>query len=394
MAAYEAPIDPATGLPTEEILLRSPFWVEYEDANLDYILVDLRVWIGEVSAEPANPDVTLRSKAFDGKASVDIAEFARDFVEVTISTGSEAAESSAVWISFDLTWVLTTEESTTDPTAYFIGLDGYGTFHQGNNFQNITYQEVMLSSPIVNAYPDISIRVPVRQDKLIGYELQTRNWNVAKSDTPNTPYTTFHTVSGLTPSTNTADAVVYISSSHLSNVADRILLHFEQSPIPYPDETVDINYLDCTKYGYNKVYFVNKFGCVQEQHFAGRYSVAVSTNSSEFTRNLLDNGSYSSTRHQKVTMNKNGTIKFTINTGWVDETENDTFLEMMMSEQVWVRCSNDALGIGWLPKTQSSWNVPCKLTSKDYKIKTIKSDKMISYTFEFTSANDWINTVR
>ena len=103
MAAYEAPIDPATGLPTEEILLRSPFWVEYEDANLDYILVDLRVWIGEVSAEPANPDVTLRSKAFDGKASVDIAEFARDFVEVTISTGSEAAESSAVWISFDLT---------------------------------------------------------------------------------------------------------------------------------------------------------------------------------------------------------------------------------------------------------------------------------------------------
>ncbi len=73
-------------LPTNKIFLRSPYWVDITYYNLAYITLDLYVWTGDLTLDiPSNPSIQLRSTAFDDYAAIDIAEFARDLVEVTFN---------------------------------------------------------------------------------------------------------------------------------------------------------------------------------------------------------------------------------------------------------------------------------------------------------------------
>jgi hypothetical protein len=88
-------------LPSNKIFLRSPYFISKTRTNLAYITVDLYVWTGDLTLDiPSSPNIQLRSTAFDGYASIDIAEFARDLVEVTFN-GTE--ESAAVWVQYQIT---------------------------------------------------------------------------------------------------------------------------------------------------------------------------------------------------------------------------------------------------------------------------------------------------
>ena len=370
-------------LPTTEIFLRSPYWVTTTETDLDYVLCELRVWTGDLSAEPAYPDVKLRSTGLNDTTSIDIAEFARDYVEVTFGG---VADSNAVFISYQL-YIYAAGQST-DPTpetrVYLTGLDGYGTFQDGVNFQ--WSNQVMISDNIVTAYHESSVRIPVLQNNFTGYKLQ--RYAAGWGDQNN--LSTFRTVTGLTPVENTSDIINYIQSSYIGQYADRIIFEFSGSS----DETVDIFYSDCSKYGNTKVHFVNRLGCTQEIHFKGRFDVSMKSKGSQYKRNLLSNGSYNNTRHQDYTLNRNGNIKMSLNTGWVNESENDTFIEMMMSEQVWIQVDSSKLGVGWIPKQSSLWTVPVTVKSNSSEIKNKVNDKLINYSFEFEAAHDWINTVR
>ena len=54
-------------LPTNKILLRSPYWVTKSDTNLSFIIIDLRIWTGALADEPSSsepPTIRLRSTAF------------------------------------------------------------------------------------------------------------------------------------------------------------------------------------------------------------------------------------------------------------------------------------------------------------------------------------------
>ncbi len=368
-------------LPTSEIFLRSPYWVTVEDDNLDYVLCDIRIWTGQLNDEPEAPSAKLRSTGLDGITSMDIAEFARDYVEVTFDGN---ADSNAVFISYELSIYLTSSSSDPDPEdrVYLTGLDGYGTFQEGINFQ--WYKQVMLSDSEVSAYPDNNITIPVLQKTLTGYELKRYAGGYGGA------LTTFHTVTGITESDNTADLVRTISTSYQGNYADRITFKF----FDRPDESVNINYIDCTKYGLTKVFFVNRLGCMQEMHFNGRFDVSMTATSDMYKRNLLVNGDYSNTRHQKSVLNKNGKIVMTLNSGWKSQEENDSIIELMMSEQVWVIVDSSNLGVGWVPKESGAYVVPVNVDTDDTVIKNRLNDKLINYTFRLEAAHDWINSVR
>lgn len=365
-------------LPTSEIFLRSPYWLFIEEANLDYVLCDLRIWTGELTAQPAIASAKLRSTALNGKTSIDIAEFARDYVEVAFSG---VVDSNAVFISYELTHYLqgATVEPTPETRVYLTGLDGYSTFQDGVNYQ--WFKQTMLSDSVMSLYKDTSVKIPVMQKFLIGYRLQRLQGGL---------YHTFRQENNLTPATNTSGLIFNITSSYQNKYADRVLLLFSQGA----DEQVLLNYTSCTKYGVTKVFFVNRLGCIQEMHFGGKFEAEVSVESDEYKRNILVDGSYDVHRHQSTTVNKNGKIRFSLNTDWRLESENDTIIEMMMSEQVWVQVDSEKLGRGWAPKTSSIWTVPVNLVSDTSKIKNRTNDKLINYTFKFESASDWINTVR
>lgn len=364
-------------LPSNKIFLRSPYWVDITYSNLAYITLDLYVWTGDLTLDiPSNPSIQLRSTAFDDYAAIDIAEFARDLVEVTFN-GTQ--DSNAVWVQYQITYYTNSGTSGSLPAVQLTGLDGFSYFEDGINYQYSN--NILMGQSTIRTSENNTVKVPVLQDILTGYELQTYSGGT---------YTSFRTVTGLTPTEDTDSVVQYIDSSYTGTYADRIKFNFSSGPSEY----VYIEYEDCTRYGVQEIFFVNRYGAMQEVNTFGRFDVSLSTEDEKFKRNLLTNGSYSTTRHQNTILMKNGKINMTLNTGWYLEEDNDIFIEMMLSEQIWIRVDRSTLGIGWLPKTSSSFIVPVNLTSQQMQVKNKLNDKMINYTFEFEAAADRINTVR
>jgi len=370
-------------LPSNKILLRSPYWVTKSDTNLSYIMIDLRIWTGELSDEPSSselPTVRLRSTALNGVASIDIAELARDFVEVGF-LGTE--ESSAVLVSYLTASYYEDGSVSTDSKEYFLGLDGYGTFTDGANY-SIT-SDVLMSTETIRSYDEENNKIPVLSENLTGYKLQEKT-NVAGV----IQYHTYRAVTGLTAGLSTSDAISYISTSYQGTVADRVVIEFSVGQ----DKIIDVEYQQCNKYGLTKAFFVNRFGALQQVHFTGRYNISLSSESNDYTRNILEDGNYDVNRHQRSTINKNGKFSIEINTGWIPEEENDTMIEMLMSEQVWIQLESSRLGVGWIPKQDNSYTIPVHMTSKSMDVKNKVNEKLINYSFKFQAANDWINSVR
>ena len=363
-------------LPASKIFLRSPYWISKTRTNLNYILVDLYVWNGDLTVdEPISPSIQLRSTAFDGYASIDIAEFARDLVEVTFN-GTQ--DSNAVWVKYQITWVDSDETTGVDTAVSLTGLDGFSYFEDGINYQYPS--NVLMGQNTIRTSQATTVKVPVLQDKLVSYGLQTYSAGV---------YTQFYTVTGLTPTEDTDSVIKYVNSSDSGTYADRIQFNFSSGSPEY----VYVQYEDCSRYGVREVFFVNRYGATQELNTFGRFDVSLSTQDDKYKRNLLVNGNYDSTRHQNTILNKNGKIMMTLNTGWYLEEDNDIFVEMMLSEQIWIRVYRDSLGMGWVGK-QASFIVPVNLKSQEMQVKSKLNDKMINYTFEFEAAADRINTVR
>ena len=352
------------------------------DNALGKVLCDLRVWTGEMTDEPSYPSIKLRSTALNGTTSIDIAEFARDYVEVTYNGGSA---SDAVFISYELT--IFNEFSNTPhlkDRVYLTGLDGYSMFQDEVNY--ITYQNVMMSDKDVTAYCNSNMRIPVLTKYLTGYKLRRYVGPAGKFEN----MTTFHEVTGLEAPTSTDEIVKYISSMYQNTAADLMTFQFSQGP----DEEVSIDYAPLTKYGVSRIWFVNRFGCQQEMHLLGRSDVSLTGKAKDYKRNLLVNGGYNNQRHQTHILNKNGKMSIELNTGWRNQEENDTIIEMTMSEQIWLTVDRETVGRSFSAKSQVEYTIPVNLQSEDTKLMTRLNDKLINYTFKFDAAFDLLNNVR
>lgn len=371
-------------IPTNKIFLRSPYWVNVASANLDYAIVDVRVWTGDITTDrPSEPTYKQRATAFDEKTSFNISDLARDFVEVGFN-GS--LDSNAVWVEYQVTEVDESGSETVGSAVQLAGFDGFSYFEDNFNWQ---YDgDIWLTSDTITAAQETTMLIPVNTEYLTGW---------LKYYTPGNPlgptYILFDSAAGLSPTDDSNDLIDYISNTDGSNYATRIVFQFDNGTTTY-SRTVDIKYAPCSKWGVNNVYFVNKLGAVQNVHFMGKSNVGINTTKDEFTRNLIENGTYDSNRHQIYTLNKNGKITLNMNTGWVLEEDGDTFTEMMLSEQVWILLDKDTLGIGWSGKTSSQFVLPVQIESSEMGIKNRINDKLINYNFSFVAAADRVNTVK
>ena len=372
-------------IPTNKIFLRSPYWVSVTDTDLDYVVLDVRVWKGDKTSDrPSLPTYRQRATALsENKVSFNISDLARDFVEVGFN-GS--LDSNAVWVEYSVVKYDTDGNASADPVVQLAGFDGFGYFEDNVNIQ---YDgDIWITSDMITAAQETTMLIPVNTQYLTGWR---------KYYTPGNPlgpnYILFDSASGLTPTDDSNDLIDYISNTNGTFYATRITFDFDNGSTTY-SRTVDIKYAPCSKWPVNNVYFVNKLGAVQNVHFIGKSNVSMQTESDTYTRNLLVAGSYDSNRHQIYTLNKNGKIRLNMNTGWVLEEDGDTFTEMMLSEQVWILLDKDTLGIGWSGKQSNQFVLPVQVESREQLIKNRLNDKLINYEFSFMAAADRVNTVK
>ena len=145
--------------------------------------------------------------------------------------------------------------------------------------------------------------------------------------------------------------------------------------------TVSIRRHECTKYGYVKCVFLNKFGVTQELFFFGKNQEATSSSTDSYKSNYLGAGGViDANRHQIVNFNKQGKTRYILNTGFVGEEYIEYIRELMLSEYVWLYIDGA--------------NRPVVPLTSDVQFKTSLNDKMMNYTIEFEQSNDLIANIR
>ena len=131
-----------------------------------------------------------------------------------------------------------------------------------------------------------------------------------------------------------------------------------------------------------EVNFINKNGVPQNHYFFLKSTKNLRTKADNYKKNIFDYSSsnYNRKHHQNAVFNKNGNIRYTLNTDYMIEAYNDVMQDLLLSEYVWI----DYDGIS---------SQPVVVTSSSFKYKTSVNDRLIQYTIEVEQANQIINNI-
>lgn len=149
-----------------------------------------------------------------------------------------------------------------------------------------------------------------------------------------------------------------------------------------------INRISCSKYGDGTfVSFINKYGMFQDLWFSLKRVLTTSTTKEEYQGiNLYASGTgYSVTSPTKVVYDKEATERISLSSGYYPEGHNAVFEQLLESEQVWMRVTNQSGTIQYMP---------VNVVTSSFVKKTKLNDNLIDYTIEFAQAFDKINNVR
>ena len=170
----------------------------------------------------------------------------------------------------------------------------------------------------------------------------------------------------------------------------------EYITIPVNSSTIKIYALDDTtlkktitvtnvcepKFTPYKVTFINKYGAYEDLYFYKKTIESFNVKDEEYKTNIINNSTaaYNTYSTQNQRYNINAESSLTMNTGFIVEDMTSTIEELFLSENVWIRYNGKTLPV--LPQT------------KTMQKKTSLNDKLIDYTVNFKFAFNKINNVR
>ena len=140
------------------------------------------------------------------------------------------------------------------------------------------------------------------------------------------------------------------------------------------------------KYNPYKITFKNRFGAMEDLWFFKKSTLSLSVKSEEFRANQFklrnsDDESLGGLVRSSQEYNKNGIESITLNSGFVDEALNESFKQLMLSEEVGLYdFKNDTINA-------------IKIKDSELKIKTSTNDKLINYTIEVEMSNNIIDDI-
>lgn len=144
---------------------------------------------------------------------------------------------------------------------------------------------------------------------------------------------------------------------------------------------IEVKNIEERKHKPYKVIFLNRFGVTEDLWFFKRSDASININKETFRGNSI--GMYASGNGIKTmnNFNVNGKEKITLNSGFVDERMNESFRQLLLSEEV----------ILYDYKENKTYNV--NLGTSELQYKQHINEKLINYTIEFEFAHEVINNV-
>lgn len=374
-----------------KINVRSPYYISYDEANLQRVDLELYIYKGEqvtdrVAAGYDDGFFLLRSFAVGQKVTFDISEIVRDYLTTNFTDGVYTPTNC--WVDYRATRF--TPNATQDASyTLCLAYNGYGYFEDGANPQNLS--GLLQSNTKIVKLDDAPAVIPVDTERTtrVTYEL---NGDLVYTKAITSSLESDEQIEYVSSTINGSDEFedrviqddgIFEGSTCLNSFSGEFtLFDFDAIYVDTTDGVIKINVENVTecKYDPHKVTFVNKFGALQDIWFFKSKKEVLSTTKEMFKRNILQTNTYNTSRHQQKILTKNGSTKLELNTGFYPEEYNEVFQQMQLSEECWIEINNKTL--------------PVNVSKSAMSYKTHLNDKLINYAIELDFAYDTINNIR
>ena len=351
-------------------LTRSPRYIRTTSlAGATNFVLKLYIFTGVIGDKPATATYTISKKTINGETQVtfEINQLVRDYYEHSVFTTTSFG--SVLWVIADITGYTSSTIGSTVSTT-FIAFDGYNYFQEpaipNGGSINATYPYPILTTAdtiqVLNSnYAQIPVNAEIAETvnfKLNGVTVSTHSI----TDNGNTN----QKIQYITTTASTVDAVDVIYDSGVST------------------QSLTIEEVDECKFPVSKILFINKYGALQNLYFFKKSVESLKVSKESFSRNLLDEtlpyiAGFQFNEHQDKDFNIIGNESLVINSGFVSESMNDSFKELLLSQYVWIVRSGDTL--------------PVNITESNLTYKTGLNDRLINYTINLKYAFDTINNI-
>ena len=280
----------------------------------------------------------------------DIAELARDYIEITYQTNYIPQIVSIVTVLTNKAGLNGTGANVGSATTITDkGFEAYGTFEEGVN-PNVPFRSVPSYLMSKSSSSEFTILAPSG-------------------------------LSGKLPSITSLNGLI---STNYSPSATSITVE---------NVVCNIKRIDCTKYGNgNKITFINKYGAQQDLFFFLKKTRSLARTNEGYKSNTITypsgGATYSVQDAPNKVFNTQGKQSYIFSSGYYPEFANQQFEELLLSEYVWLSKLVSGVGVA------SYIVVPVKVKTSSLAFKTSVNDRLIEYTIEFEEAFDYINNIR
>jgi hypothetical protein len=336
----------------------------------------IKVWSGLSTSVPSavSYQITKDNNSGLGFAvtsdEINISRIISDFIEFEPQSGSSTTlldGENQKWVQTYTTYETTDPADSTTPQNISTELMclGYSYGNQGVN-NDISSPNMLIPAQEYKVYRDGIFIVPV----LLSETGSNAGSIVIKSFPTNEINSNF-----LIPNTTDSGALVkYIWVDVSEALTDTSI------EVTYTNnliiKTVSLYVEDECKYTPIDICFQNKDGALQNVTFFKERIERMSTTSSEFERSGLQP---SDGFHQFVRFDVQGRTSFNANSGYIDESSNEVFKQLLLSERIYIYESNQF--------------TPINISSKSITYKTRQKERLINYDLNFDYSYNQINNI-
>lgn len=357
----------------EFALVKSPHYVNipFDFETTTSVTLDLFVWDGDLSVVPAVATYSLtlpRPSINFAEFNVDLAKLIAEQLEpkpfIDLGGTPEVVDSTAdsvKWVNYVASYT-DPDEEIADIQGTFVSVDGYGFYDEGVNPTKPT-NNILSTCFNRKVSRDGIILFPfVNNGTITSIDIESSTGEISDTET-------------MVTSNESTDIVQYIQVDLTQTSTDNSLTITTQ---PAGDvSTYEI--IDECRYEPIQVLFKNKYGAYEGMTLFKKSNVNISTQNDEFVNNYINAGTYDTTKHQYQKLNVTAKKTIKVNSGYVKESENDLYEQVMYSDSVYFYENNNL--------------IPVKVTNSGLEFKTRVNDKLINYTIDFEYAYNIIQNV-
>lgn len=348
---------------------RSPHFLSVSNANLATATLDIEIYTGnETTGYSGTPQYSLSKKIIlnTTKISFEISELIRDYLDITFEGDYEgSAENFCKWVrttltAFDGNGVQLSQAISTD-----LAFESYGYFEDGANY-SFEYEGLLMSNSEMFIESGDEIKIPIQTDRTVTAKFYDSNNGILNTET-------------FTLSDQSQDKVVY--ASYTDNQAVKATIQYT-GDTGSETSTIKITQLSECKFTPYKTTFINKFGVLQDLYFFKKSVEKMTTKRESYKANTLtSSNTYNTYNHTKRDFNIEANESVSLSSGFVNESYNEVFKQMMLSEKVWITNANNQV-------------LPINIKTSNITFKTSVNDRLVEYTIEFDNSYNVLNDIR